>query len=206
VKVIAGLGNPGLEYAQTPHNVGFDVVAELAVRCGAGWRASRRFQARLARAKIAGEECLLVQPQTFMNRSGASVAAVLRYHGGAPEDLLVVLDDADLPLGRLRVRKTGGSGGHRGLASVIEALGSEAFARVRLGVGRDGPGGLVDYVLGRFDGPRLAQARQSVTAAADAALDCMVEGVDKAMNRWNGWRGDGLPAAGNGTEAEMGNP
>jgi PTH1 family peptidyl-tRNA hydrolase len=196
VKVIAGLGNPGREYAQTPHNVGFDVVEALAERFQAGWRISRRFQARTARVSHAGCECLLVQPQTFMNLSGNSVAAVLRYHGGGLGDLVVVLDDADLPLGRLRIRKAGSSGGHRGLASVIEALGSSDFARVRLGVGREGQGGLVDYVLGRFDGPRLAQARQTVTAAADAVLDCVAEGVDVAMNRWNGWRAD--EAAGNG--------
>jgi len=136
VKVIAGLGNPGREYAQTPHNVGFDVVVMLAERLQAEWRNSRRFQARTARATFAGCECLLVQPQTFMNLSGTSVAAVLRYHGGCPADLVVVLDDADLPLGRLRIRKSGSSGGHRGLASVIDVLGGGDFARVRLGVGR----------------------------------------------------------------------
>lgn len=190
MKVIAGLGNPGKEYAQTPHNVGFDVVAVLAERLQSEWRNSRRFQARTARVMYAGYDCLLVQPQTYMNLSGASVAAVLRYHGGELKDLVVVLDDADLPLGRLRIRAAGSSGGHRGLASVIDALGDDGFARVRLGVGRDGPGGLVDYVLGRFDGPRLAQASQTVTAAADAVLACVAEGVDVAMNRWNGWRAD----------------
>jgi PTH1 family peptidyl-tRNA hydrolase len=206
VKVIAGLGNPGREYAQTPHNVGFDVVAELAGRLQGEWRNSRRFQARLARVTHAGCECLLVQPQTFMNLSGTSVAAALRYHGGGLEDLVVVLDDADLPLGRLRVRKAGSSGGHRGLASVIEALGSDGFARVRLGVGRDGPGGLVDYVLGRFDGPRLAKAGQTVMAAADAVLDCVAEGVDVAMNRWNGWRADEAAGPATREDAKMGNP
>jgi PTH1 family peptidyl-tRNA hydrolase len=130
---------------------------------------------------------LLVQPQTFMNRSGSSVAPVLRYHGCGPEDLVVVLDDADLPLGRLRIRPGGGSGGHRGLASVIEALGTDAFARVRLGVGRDGAGGgLVDYVLGSFDAARLVRARKMIETAADA-VQCLSEtGVAEAMNRFNG--------------------
>lgn len=187
MKVIAGLGNPGAEYEHTPHNVGFDVVALLAGRLAANWRRSTRFQARLARIDRAGEPWLLVQPQTFMNRSGSSVAPVLRYHGCGPEDLVVVLDDADLPLGRLRIRPGGGSGGHRGLASVIEALGTDAFARVRLGVGRDDAGGgLVDYVLGSFDAARLVRARKMIETAADA-VQCLSEtGVAVAMNRFNG--------------------
>ena len=186
MKVIAGLGNPGSEYDDTPHNVGFDVVALLAGRLAADWRRSTRLQARLARADRAGETWLLVQPQTFMNLSGASVAPALRYHGGGPEDLVVVLDDADLPLGRLRIRADGGSGGHRGLASIIAALGTEAFARVRLGVGRDAGSGLVDHVLGKFDPGRRAQARQMVVTAADA-VQCLAEnGVAEAMNRFNG--------------------
>ena len=191
MKVIAGLGNPGAEYEHTPHNVGFDVVALLAGRLAGEWRRSTRFQARLARVDRAGESWLLVQPQTFMNLSGSSVAPVLRYHGCGPEDLVVVLDDADLPLGRLRIRPVGGSGGHRGLASVIDALGTDSFARVRLGVGRDDAGGgLVDFVLGSFDAVRLVHARKMMETAADAVL-CLAEtGVAEAMNRFNGWPTD----------------
>ena len=199
MKVIVGLGNPGPEYEETPHNVGFDVVALLAERLAASWRRSTRFQARLARVERGGEPWLLVQPQTFMNLSGTSVAPVLRYHGCGPEDLVVVLDDADLPLGRLRIRPDGGSGGHRGLASVIEALGTEAFARVRLGVGRDPAveGGLVDHVLGRFDPARGLAARSMVAAAADAVM-CLTETcLAEAMNRYNGWQAESAePAAG----------
>lgn len=199
MKVIAGLGNPGPEYEETPHNVGFDVVALLAERLAAEWRRSTRFQARLARVDRDGESWLLVQPQTFMNLSGTSVAPLLRYHGGGPEDLVVVLDDADLPLGRLRLRAEGGSGGHRGLASIIEVLGTEAFARVRLGVGRDpaGDGGLVDHVLGRFDPARRQVARRTIAAAADA-VECLAQrGLAEAMNRFNGWQAEPAdPAAG----------
>ena len=197
MKVIAGLGNPGPDYDGTPHNVGFDVVVLLAGRLEAAWRRSSRFQARVARATRDGEPWLLVQPQAFMNLSGTSVGAVLRYHGCGPGDLVVVLDDADLPLGRLRIRVAGGSGGHRGLASVIAALGTEAFARVRLGVGRDaGPGTLVDHVLGKFDPARAAVARQTVAAAADAVEEFVRRGVDAAMNQYNGWQAvlDGGPA------------
>jgi len=188
VKVIAGLGNPGPEYEDTPHNVGFDVVALLAERLAAEWRRSTRFQARLARCERGGETWLLVQPQTFMNLSGTSVAPLLRYHGGGPENLVVVLDDVDLPLGRMRIRPDGGSGGHRGLASVIEAVGTESFARVRLGVGRDrtAAGGLVEHVLGRFDTASRQTAQRMVATAADA-VECLVEkGLAEAMNRFNG--------------------
>ncbi len=191
MKVIAGLGNPGAAYDETPHNVGFDVVALLAERLAAEWRRSTGFQARVARASSAGGPWILVQPQTFMNRSGLCVAPLLRYHGGAPEDLVVVLDDADLPVGRLRIRPGGGSGGHRGLASVIEALGTEAFVRVRLGVGRtQAEGGLVDHVLGRFAPAQRWVVRQTVAAAADA-VQCLVEkGLAEAMNRFNGWQAE----------------
>ncbi len=201
MKVIAGLGNPGPEYKDTPHNVGFDVVALLAERLAADWRSSARFQARLARVERGGESWLLVQPQTFMNLSGTSVAPVLRYHGCGPADLVVVLDDADLPLGRLRIRSEGGSGGHRGLASVIEAVGTEAVARVRLGVGRRAGAvddDLVAHVLGRFDPAQRETARRMVEAAADA-VECLTErGMTEAMNRFNGWQAEPAgPAAGN---------
>jgi len=191
VNIIAGLGNPGPEYDDTPHNIGFSVVGLLADRLQADWRRSARFQARLARTRQGGTEWLLVQPLTFMNLSGTSVAPVLRYHGCSPADLVVVLDDADLPLGRLRLRAEGGSGGHRGLASIIEALGTEAFPRVRLGVGRDeAADGLVGHVLGKFDGARRAAARKLVEAAADA-VQCLAEkGMAEAMNRFNGWQVD----------------
>jgi PTH1 family peptidyl-tRNA hydrolase len=122
-----------------------------------------------------------------MNLSGTSVAPLLRYYGGAPADLTVVLDDADLPLGRLRIRASGGSGGHRGLASIIEALGTEAFPRIRLGVGREARGDLVGHVLGKFDGTRQTVVRAMVEAAADA-VQCLTEnGLNEAMNRYNGW-------------------
>jgi PTH1 family peptidyl-tRNA hydrolase len=190
VKVIAGLGNPGREYEQTPHNVGFDVVQALCGRFAAEWHTSRRFQARIAKTAHAGETVLLVQPLTYMNLSGSSVAPILRYHGGTADDLIIVADDADLPLGRLRVKPSGGSGGHRGLASVIEAIGTEAFTRVRLGVGRDSSGGLVSHVLGRLDGASLEQARKTIETAAEAVCCLLTEGVAEAMNRYNGWRAE----------------
>mgnify|MGYP001251203903 FL=1 len=190
MKMIAGLGNPGEMYANTPHNVGFDVVDLLAERLGCGWKHSARFHAFVSRTRCAEEPILLVKPQTFMNLSGTSVVPLLRYYGGEPDDLIVVLDDADLPLGMLRIRAAGGTGGHRGLTSVIEALGSDAFTRVRLGVGREGRGSLADHVLGKFDEARQEKARAVVEAAADA-VQCLTEkGLNEAMNRYNGWRAD----------------
>lgn len=187
MKVIAGLGNPGESYANTPHNVGFDVVDVLAKRLEAEWKNSSGFHARVARTAYAGQTLMLVKPQTFMNLSGTSVAPLLRYYGGEPRDLTVALDDADLPLGRLRIRASGGSGGHRGLASVIESLGTEAFPRVRLGVGRQERRGLVDHVLGKFDEERQNLVRATVEAAADAVM-CLIEnGLNESMNRFNGW-------------------
>ena len=187
MKMIAGLGNPGETYANTPHNVGFDGVDLLAIRLEAGWKNSSGFHARLARTTCAGETLLLAKPQTFMNLSGTSVAPLLRYYGGAPSDLTVILDDADLPLGKLRIRASGGSGGHRGLASIIEALGTEAFPRVRLGVGREERGGLVGHVLGKFDGDRQSLVRAMIETAADAAQCLTTNGLNEAMNRYNGW-------------------
>ena len=187
MKMIAGLGNPGEAYANTPHNVGFDVVDLLALRLEAGWKNSSGFHARLARTTCAGETLLLAKPQTFMNLSGTSVAPLLRYYGGAPSDLTVILDDADLPLGKLRIKASGGSGGHRGLASIIEALGTEAFPRVRLGVGREERGGLVGHVLGKFDGDRQSLVRTMIETAADAAQCLTTNGLNEAMNRYNGW-------------------
>ncbi|MDX9867933.1 MAG: aminoacyl-tRNA hydrolase [Kiritimatiellia bacterium] len=188
--MIAGLGNPGEAYANTPHNVGFDVVDLLAERLGGSWKHSSRFHAFVARTRCAEEPLLLVKPQTFMNLSGTSVVPLLRYYGGEPGDLTVVLDDADLPLGTLRIRAAGGTGGHRGLTSVMEALGSDAFARVRLGVGREGRGSLADHVLGKFDEARQEKARAVVEAAADAVLCLTEKGLNEAMNRYNGWRAD----------------
>ncbi len=187
VKIVAGLGNPGPEYRQTPHNVGFEVVELLAVRLGGTWRASARFQARLARATHAGATVLLVQPMTYMNLSGTSVAPVVRYHGATAADLAVVSDDADLPVGRIRIRAGGRSGGHRGLASVIETLGTEEFVRVRIGVGRSAAKGLKDHVLGRLDPEQAQVLAQTVTAAAEAVMCWMEQDVTEAMNRFNGW-------------------
>ena len=187
-KLVAGLGNPGAAYVRTPHNAGFEVVDLLAARLGAVWRTQARFKAMVARVRYEGTEVMLAKPQTFMNLSGEAVGSLLNYHGIAPDDLVVVSDDADLPVGRLRIRAAGSSGGHRGLISVIDACGTQAFARVRVGVGRGEPGrDLVGHVLGRLDQDNDAALRRTLETAADAVLCLVARGVDEAMNCFNGW-------------------
>ena len=186
MKVVVGLGNPGSRYARTPHNVGFAVVDELARRAGGDWKHSRRFRSELARVQVAGVEALLVKPQTFMNCSGEAVAPVLRYHAAEASDLVVVLDDADLPEGRLRLRGSGGTGGHRGLESVMQSVGTGAFARVRVGIGRRAAGGgLVEHVLAPLSGDAHAQMVETVGRAADAVERLLGAGLAAAMNEFN---------------------
>ena len=186
MKLVVGLGNPGARYARTPHNVGFEVLDALAGRCDAAFRKRWRFRARTADVVVGGRAVLLAKPQTFMNASGDAVAALARYHRLAAAEMLVVLDDADLPLGRLRVRPGGGSGGHRGLASILARVEGEV-ARVRIGVGRrEAVETLVDHVLTPWRGEAWEQAKRSVARAADAVMCAVEEGVEAAMNRFNG--------------------
>jgi peptidyl-tRNA hydrolase, PTH1 family len=190
VKTVIGLGNPGEQYEHTPHNAGFAVVNTLTDRLSCSLRNSGRFQARIG--KVVLEDVgpvLFVEPQTYMNNSGHAVAVVLRYHGVQPSDMVVVVDDADLPMGRLRIREKGGSGGHRGLDSVIESCGTEDFTRMRIGIGRmraSGEGGLVDHVLSPFSAQERAWMTRVVDQAAEAVLMILRAGTQAAMNRFNG--------------------
>lgn len=184
-----GLGNPGDTYDGTPHNVGFEVLDRLAVRWGCAWRLRRRFSSRVARVRREGAELALVKPQTFMNCSGEAVGPAARYWGCRPQDVLVVVDDADLPLGGLRLRREGGSGGHRGLASLIAHLQSDAFGRVRVGVGRRAEGGdLAAQVLSRFADREREIVEAVVERACDAVACCVDTGMEEAMNRFNARR------------------
>ena len=151
MKVVVGLGNPGKAYERTRHNVGFEVVDEMAGRLGVSFRRGWLTKLLQAKVRLAGEEVLLVKPQTFMNLSGSAVASLVRRRQMEPGDLIVVLDDVELPLGQIRIRKKGGAGGHKGLQSVIQSIGTEEFVRVRLGIGpRPAGEELVEHVLTRF--------------------------------------------------------
>lgn len=186
--LIVGLGNPGAEYARTRHNAGFMLTDRLAERWDGTWRMERRFGARLARARFGAKVCWLCQPQTFMNASGESVGAVLRYHRLAASGMLVVVDDADLPLGTLRLRPDGSSGGHRGLQSVEQHLGTRAYARMRLGIGRRAEAGrqIIGHVLGAFEAVESEWFARVLDRAVEA-VECWLEaGLGQAMNRFNG--------------------
>ena len=194
MKIVAGLGNPGPQYADTPHSVGFETVDRIAAAAGAVWEAKRAFHCLMARCSLGGQPVLLVKPQTFMNLSGDAVAPVVKYHNAAPGDLVVVQDDIDLPVGRLRIRSGGSCGGHNGVRSVIERLGTVAFARVKIGVGKDSSN-VVGHVLGKFDPATRAVMDRVVAVAAEAVEAVLRDGPDRAMNAYNGWT---LPAEGAG--------
>jgi PTH1 family peptidyl-tRNA hydrolase len=186
--LIVGLGNPGAEYTKTRHNAGFLLVEKLAARWRADWKNERKFKARMARVERNGRRVLLCQPQTFMNLSGEAVGTVMNFYQlRPPSDLLVAVDDADLPLGGIRLRTGGSSGGHHGLESIEQHLGSREFARLRLGIGRqDGAREITDYVLSRFDANESALMKKVLDRAADQAECWLNDGIQKAMNQFNG--------------------
>jgi len=185
VKIIVGLGNPGKKYAGTRHNAGFMVVDYLAEKLGVRLRRSIRFSARVGRSEKSGG-LVMMEPLTYMNNSGMAVKRVIRQRKAGVGDLVVVFDDADLPVGRLKVSARGSSGGHRGLQSVIDVMGSDGFPRVRVGIGRDDGDELVDRVLSPFSSAE-SRIMGAVIESAAEAVECVVDsGVDEAMNRFNG--------------------
>jgi len=185
VRLIVGLGNPGRQYAHTRHNVGFDVLDRLAAKLDVEF-GREKFAGQVAEAVVDGKKVVLLKPLTFMNLSGDSVAQAARFHADAPSDILVVYDEVDLPLGKLRLRKAGTAGTHNGMKSVIERLGSEDVPRMRVGVGAEAHrGGRVGHVLGKFRPDERPAIDDAINSAADACLCCIREGLDTAMNRYN---------------------
>jgi len=185
VKLIAGLGNPGTKYRDTRHNVGFEVVDVLARRHGTAFE-SAPGEALMARVRSVGDGLLILKPLTFMNLSGHAVAELIRYYRIALSDVLVVVDDVNLPLGRLRIRARGSHGGHNGLRSVAGQLGTDEYARLRLGVGRgDERRDLADHVLARFEADERETIRSAVDRAADAAEMFVTDNIEKVMNSYN---------------------
>ncbi|MBA3826919.1 MAG: aminoacyl-tRNA hydrolase [Ktedonobacterales bacterium] len=186
MKLIVGLGNPGERYTQTRHNAGFRVVDELAERLGWRWAASRE-RALVTEGVTAGQKLLLIKPTTYMNDSGRAVAPLLRFYKLTLADLLVICDDLDLPVGRVRLRERGSPGGQNGLGSVITHLGSPDFARLRVGIGRPANGrmSIIDYVLGIPPAEDRVALAESEARAVDAALAWAAEGTQATMNRFN---------------------
>jgi peptidyl-tRNA hydrolase, PTH1 family len=185
--LIVGLGNPGGDYARTRHNAGFGVVERLAERWRANWAGEKKFKVRLARAERPKGRVLLCEPQTFMNASGGAVGPLVTFYRVPLENLLVIVDDADLPLGSLRLRPFGSAGGHHGLESIEQNLGTRQYARLRVGIGRqDGAREITGHVLGRFSSTEMGLADKVLGRASDQA-ECWVDaGMQIAMNRYNG--------------------
>ena len=188
-KLVVGLGNPGREYDGTRHNIGFAVLDRLAEKLDCSFRRKWRFSAHVAEAVTRGAgKVTLAKPGTYMNRSGSAVNALLSWLKIEPVQMLVVVDDADLPLGQVRLRASGGSGGHNGLRSIIETLGgNKEFARLRVGIGRTAPLGtdITGHVLGKFAGPEREAADKAVATAVEAIECCLHDGLTDAMNRFN---------------------
>ena len=183
MKLVVGLGNPGRQYAGTRHNVGFDVLNLLAERHRLDWESA---PADALIAKWRAASVLLAKPMTFVNLSGQAIGDLLRFYKIELPDLVVIVDDVNLELGRLRARASGSAGGHNGLKSVIAAFGSEDFARLRVGVGRgDARRDLADHVLAKFDPEERTIVAEAVGRAADAAELFVAEGVEPVMNRFN---------------------
>ena len=187
MQLIVGLGNPGREYRDTPHNVGFMVIDEVVRRHGLTLAPAPSQVPDAVMAKRYGERSLLVaKPLTYMNRSGDAVAGLARYYDVGLDEILVVVDEAALPFGRLRARARGSAGGHNGLQSVIERLGTTEFARLRLGVGRgDGMQDLSSHVLGAFESGQRPALEEFITRGADAAEMFAAEGIEAVMNVYN---------------------
>jgi PTH1 family peptidyl-tRNA hydrolase len=188
LSLIAGLGNPGNEYAGTRHNIGFMLVERVAAGRRAAWKLEKKFNARVAWVEQAGQKIILCQPQTFMNASGEAVGALGRFYQLPAERMLIVADDADLPLGQIRLRAKGSSGGHHGLESIEQQLGTREYPRLRLGIGRraDDDREITDYVLGRFRAGEREVVEEILARASRQAECWWSAGIKEAMNQFNG--------------------
>jgi len=181
IRLIAGLGNPGPDYAATRHNIGFMVVDQLATQVGSAWEKSTKWRALSAKCG----EAFLVKPMAYMNRSGEPLVTIAQFYKIEPHEVLIVLDDLALPLGRVRLRASGGAGGHNGLESVILQFGTEDIPRLRIGIGAAPHEGAVDYVLSRFFEEERPLVRSTIDRAVDAVKCVIDNGLVSAMNTFN---------------------
>ena len=201
--LIVGLGNPGPEYSGSRHNVGFQCVRWLAKKHGLSFDGARA-HARIAQGAILGKPVVLARPQTFMNLSGQAVKGLLQWLRLTPAEIVVFHDDLDLPLGRIRLRPGGSAGGHRGIRSIIDSLGAQDFARLRVGIGRPEGNDAIDYVLGDFTAAERQIMAESYARAAEAVACILAEGLEVAMNRFNANRGRAAGSEGDGAGGPTG--
>jgi len=186
MKIVVGLGNPGRQYEQTRHNVGWMVIDRLAERAGLTGHAKARDAAATMRGRYKGLDLMLLKPMTYMNESGLAVRKALARERTPLDDLLVVYDDFDLPLGKLRMREQGSAGTHNGMRSIVAELETQKFARLRVGIGEPSRAA-INHVLSRFSQSERSILDEALDAAADAVEDWATDGVNRAANRWNSW-------------------
>lgn len=184
MKLIVGLGNPGRDYAKTRHNAGFMTIDEVASKLGTDIN-TKKFKALIANVKVKGEGVILMKPQTYMNLSGEAVGECARFYNIDPKDVLVLVDDLDLPVGKIRLREKGSSGGQNGLKSIISHLGTQEFKRVRIGIGNDKQMLTADYVLGKIAKSDLSEFDKAKEKAADAAIEFITQPFNDVMNKYN---------------------
>jgi len=185
MKLVVGLGNPGTKYQGTRHNVGFELIDRLASG-GRGANFTRKFDGQMADTEIDFRRVLLLKPETFMNLSGRCVGQAVRFFKLEPHEILAVCDDLSLPVGKIRIRPGGSDGGQKGLRDIAAHLGTDQFPRLRIGIGDQGDTDAVDYVLSRFRGPERAVIDDSLILASQAVAVWVTQGIDPAMNRFNG--------------------
>jgi len=181
--LIIGLGNPGRQYEDTRHNIGFMVLDRLAASCGVGFQSTPKWQCHLAKLPDSGT--LLLKPQTFMNLSGRSIRQVMAFHKWTPEQILVIYDDAALPLGTLRFREKGSAGGHNGIKSIMEHLGTDTFPRLKIGIGGSQPGNMVGHVLGKFSPAERPLVENTLATALEAVQLARSKGIATAANQYH---------------------
>lgn len=181
---LIGLGNPGRQYSQTRHNAGFLVIDRIAEEANLQLD-QQGFQSVYGKGLLNGKQVFLVKPQTFMNLSGEAVGPFIKYYRIPLEQVLIIYDDLDLPLGMIRIRLSGSAGGHNGLSSVLTAIGDQTVPRLRVGIGRPADGRVIDYVLSAFSGAEFNEFKASINRAAQAGISFVTEGAQAAMNRFN---------------------
>lgn len=183
IKLVAGLGNPGDKYKNTRHNIGFDVIDILADRFNISW--NEKYDGAFAEARYNEEKLFLLKPYTFMNLSGKSVSAVVNFYKIDIKDIFIIHDEMNIPFNTLKIRHNGSAGGHNGLKSIIECLGSQDFPRLKMGIGRDNTKDTISYVLGKYKPEEAAVYHDFLNKGADALIEVLNNGLQKAMTIYN---------------------